>query len=352
MTFLNWDPVVIVGGGVIGLTCGYQLAQKGYRNVTIIAKDFPSTGLLKPEYTSSKSGAHFRPFPSKNDAEFRDSKYTRVTYNAFKKLAVEHPESSVKFLPGTDYLESPNSLYMTLGRGFTEGVDDFKLVPKDKLPKNVVFGATYKTWCINAPVYLDFLENQLRMKYGYKLIQQEVPSLREVAERYPSAVLMNCTGMGLQYNGGFDPACYHIRGQTLLVRPPIGSEYENFTKTYQMANGEWCFVIPRPLSGGIIVGGTKVVNGTNPEPEHLETRHLIQNAKERFPDLLIDGKNFDIRRINVGFRPARKGGVKVDKKIVRGTTIINCYGFAGSGMEMSWGAAEKAIKLLECQSKL
>jgi len=344
--------VVIVGAGVIGLTCSYQLALKGYKNVTIIAKDFPTTGLLKPEYTSSKSGAHFRPFPSRNDVEYRDSRFSRTTYKYFKKLAVEHPESSIKFLKGIDYLEYPDPLYMKFGRGYRDGVEDFKLIPKEELPPKVVFGATYKTWCMNSPVYLEFLQNNLDMKYGYKFIQAEVPSLKVVAQKYPHATIINATGMGLQYDGSWDPSCYQIRGQTLLVRPPLNSKYENCTVTHQLANGEWSFVIPRPLNGGIIVGGTKVVNGKNFDPDPTETEHLIENAEIRFPELLTEDKHkLEIRRVNVGFRPARRGGAKVEKSIIAGTTIIDCYGFAGSGMEMSWGAAEKAITLLENKGK-
>ena len=340
--------IVIVGAGVIGLTCGYQLALKGYKNVIIISKDFPTTGLRKAEYTSSKSGAHFRPFPSRNSDQYRDSRYTRSTYNYFKRLAVEHPESSVKFMKGIDYLEYPDPLYMKLGKGYHEGVDDFKVIPKKKLPRNVVFGATYKTWCMNSPVYLEFLQNELDMKYGYKFIFKNVPSLSIIAETYPHALIINATGMGLQYDGSYDPSCYQIRGQTLLVRPPLNNKYERCTVTYQMANGEWSFVIPRPLSGGVIIGGTKVVNGKNPNPDPVETKNLIENAKKRFPELLLGSKNeFEIRRVNVGFRPARRGGAKVKKSVVAGTTIIDCYGFAGSGMEMSWGAAEKVVSLLE-----
>lgn len=82
------SPIVIVGAGVIGISTAFRISEiDPYAKIVIISKDFPESGLLNPYYTSSKAGAHFRPFPSKSDAEFRDSKYTAATYTKFKKLA-------------------------------------------------------------------------------------------------------------------------------------------------------------------------------------------------------------------------------------------------------------------------
>lgn len=342
--------VIIVGAGVIGLTCAYQLADKGY-NIEIIARDFPSTGLSKPEYTSSKSGAHFRPFPSADDKQFKDSRLARSTYNAFKGLAKTHPESSILWLTGTDYLGKADPNYLMLKRGLTEGIEDFRVIPKDNLPVGAVFGCEYKTWVINSPAYLDFLERRLRFHYGVTFHQDSVFALKDVAKAYPGSTIVNCTGLGLQYDGSWDPDCYQIRGQTLLVRAPVGCEYLTHTITWQLANGEWTFVIPRPLDGGIIVGGTKVIGKLGSLPDPVETTALINNAVVKFPELLIDGR-LDVQKINVGFRPARKGGVKIESQWIDGSQIIDCYGFGGSGMEMSWGAAEKVVEILTNRAKL
>ncbi|ODV85258.1 hypothetical protein CANARDRAFT_7902 [[Candida] arabinofermentans NRRL YB-2248] len=339
------NKIVVVGAGVIGLTCAYQLLLKGYTNVTVIAKDFPSTGLLKPEYTSSKSGAHFRPFPSKSRQELRDSKLARSTYRAFKKLATESPESSIKWVEGIDYLEKRDPLYVNLIPGYTEEIDKFQVIPSDRLPPNIQFGAKYSTWCMNSPRYLEFLETKLKMKFGVKFVQKSVRSLKQVSRQFPNYLIINCTGMGLQFDGSWDKDCFPIRGQTLLVRPPLDCPYENQTITYQLADGAWIFVIPRPLDGGIILGGTKQVGSTDKRANKKDTDNIIELGKKRFPRLLIDGE-FDIKRVNVGFRPARKGGVKISKQVVEGVTIVDCYGFAGSGMEMSWGAAEHVVQLV------
>lgn len=80
--------IVIVGGGIIGISTAYRIAElQPNAEITIISKDLPESGLLNPFYTSSKAGAHFRPFPSKNEYELRDSKLTHETYKQFKKLS-------------------------------------------------------------------------------------------------------------------------------------------------------------------------------------------------------------------------------------------------------------------------
>ncbi|EGV62965.1 hypothetical protein PSN45_003652 [Yamadazyma tenuis] len=348
------ENIVIVGAGVIGLTIAYQLVtENGYdaTSVNIIASDFPSTGSDCPEYTSSKSGAHFRPFPSKSPQELRDSKLARPTYKFFKKLAVTNPESSVKWIQGFDYLENNDTLYETTAAGYTEDIDNFKIIEKSQLPRGIEFGASYDTWAMNSPKYLEFLENTLSMKYGVNFVREKVESLKQVCQLYPGALLFNCTGRGLQFNGGFDPNSYSIRGQTLLVRAPLGCQYLNKTITYQLANGSWIFVIPRPLNGGIILGGTKQIGNLNSNPSQNDTEHLIKLGEAYFPDLMIEGK-FDIRRVNVGFRPARNGGTRISSYKEDGVQVIDCYGFGGSGMEMSWGAAMRAIGLIDHGFKL
>jgi glycine/D-amino acid oxidase-like deaminating enzyme len=345
--------VVIVGAGIIGISTAYKLAEiNPYADLTIISKDFPESGLLSPYYTSSKAGAHFRPFPSNNEFEYRDSKFTHSTYRKFKELAVEHPETSIKFITGIDYLETENSLYENLGKGYIEIVDDFIVIPKDALPKTVKFGAKYKTFAVNPHDYMMFMLNSLKLRQNIKLIQKEVYSLSQVSELFPDKIIVNCTGNGLLFDGSHDVNCFSIRGQTLLVRPPLSQleKFENQTITYQLANGQWCFCIPRPLNGGIIIGGSKNLKSYKDTPDELETNDLILNASKHFPELfdLKTGK-LDIIRVNVGFRPARRGGVRLEREVVNNgkkTIIVHCYGFGGSGIEMSWGAVEKVAELV------
>ena len=48
-----------------------------------------------------------------------------------------------------------------------------------------------------------------------------------------------------------------------------------------------------------------------------------------------------------GYRPARKGGVRLEVQQDGGMPIVHNYGHGGGGVALSWGSAHKVRKLLE-----
>lgn len=340
--------VVVVGAGVIGLTAALELAENGY-TVEIVAANVP-TDPLTPKYTSPWAGAHYRPFPSKSLKEFEESQLTRATLRRFRQLHKAEPQSSIEFIEGVDLLEE-KGIYDVGAKGYYEDISGLRELRPSELPAGVQFGARYDTWVVNSPLYIQYLQRKLMFKHGVRFTRLEAMSLRQVAQKYPGWAIVNATGLGLQFEGGYDPSSYVIRGQTLLVRAPQGTQYEHKTVTYQARDGTWCFVIKRPLDGGFILGGTKQVNEYDPDPKPEDTQKLIANGRRFFPDLFIDGQ-LDIRNINVGFRPARHGGIRVEKEVVDGTTVVHAYGCGGMGYEVSYGVAEKVLSLLQARAKL
>jgi len=335
--------IIVVGAGVIGLSAALALSEKNYK-VKVIATHFPNDP-LNPRYTSPWAGAHFRPFPSKSPKEFEESQLTRKTLRYFEKLAVDEPQSSIQFIEGVDYLEN-QGIYGVDAKGFYEGIEGMEQIPNNELPNGVEFGAKYKTWVLNSPLYIQYLQRKLIFRYGVEFIKAELVSLKQVSQAYPNSVIVNASGLGLQYNGGYDPKSFVIRGQTLLVRAPPDHPYEKKTITHQSKNGLWTFVIPRPLDGGLIVGGTKQVNDFASVPKEADTKQLITKSKELYPEIFINGK-LDIKNINVGFRPAREGGSRIELEKVGKQYIVHDYGFGGMGYEMSRGSAEKVAELVE-----
>ncbi|VVT45399.1 uncharacterized protein SAPINGB_P000737 [Magnusiomyces paraingens] len=362
---LKSQPIVIVGAGVIGLSAALVLKQQGYSDVTIVAEYLPESGGNSPYYTSTKAGAHFRPFPSHNISDVRESEYTRHTYRFLKELSAKHPESSVRFVRGYDWIDDPSPLYTSLQKHYTKQMPNFDVLDTKGLPKGITFACGYDTWVVNAPLYVSFLYRRLAFHYGVKFIQRKLASLEEAYTIVPgtAAAVINATATGLQYDGSLDPACFPIRGQTLLLRVPPTCPYLHKTITHQnVASGEWTFVIPRPLDGGLILGGTKQIGSTVADVIDADVEALATRALKYFPEVFVGTKStqgsqpvsagLDIAKVNVGFRPARRGGSRVEAERVNkgqgsGRVIVHAYGIGGMGFEASYGMALHVVELLE-----
>lgn len=336
--------IVIVGAGVVGLSTALAICENLpiRHRITIIADHFPDDSIYVSEYTSPWAGAHFRPFPSKNEHEARESELTRITQAYFRKLAKKNPESSIKFVKGIEYFEKPDSFYKNLSKGYTEEVENFEVLNESHLPEGVNLGTSYDTWVLNSPMYIQFLQRKLQFEYDVKTLKKRLSSLKEVNKYVKhDPIIVNCSGRGLKYEGGYDEDNFPIRGQTLLVNPPTKNPYSDKTITHQLRDGLWTFCITRPLNGGTIVGGTKQVNDLKDTPRDEDTNELIRRGSKLFPELMKEDENgkkyFDIVKINVGFRPARKNGLNLTTQRYDKNIIINAYGAGGMGYELSYG---------------
>ncbi|CUS25068.1 LAQU0S26e00298g1_1 [Lachancea quebecensis] len=353
--------LVIAGSGVIGLSVAFELLQSpGLRpaRIHIIAQHFPGEEPISHEFTSPWAGAHFRPFPHRPEsfsADKRESGYTRVTYRRMKSIAAEHPDSTVEFMRGVDYLEQPPCEYDGQSPGYNKNsLENFRKISKEELPVNVKSGFEYTTYCLNAPEYLGFLQRQvaeLCKSSGVELCLKRM-TLRSLAQVYdviPSCdAVFNCTGLGLQLNGSYDPSCFAIRGQTLLLDVPHKTKFAAATITHQGRDGNWTFVIKRPPTGDkpaqYILGGTKQPGDDYVAPRDLDSQAIMKRAKALYPELLC-GSEFSIARVNVGFRPARNGGSRVELENASHGPIIHAYGFGGMGYETSLGVAEHCLRI-------
>lgn len=355
--------IVICGSGVIGLSVAYELLQTRELCPTtlhIISQHFPSDVPVSHEFTSPWAGAHFRPFPHRPQtysSDKRESGYTRVTYQRIKTIAGRHPDATIEFMKGVDLLEEPSPEYDGLSPGFNkETLDGFRKLEAQELPSGVKSGFEYRTYCLNAPEYLKFLQTQLVSlckERGVKLVLKRMTlrSLAQIYDVFPECgAIFNCTGQGLQLDGGYDPACFPIRGQTLLIDVEHESKFSRATITHQDRNGNWTFVIKRPSVHGkkaqYILGGTKQPGDSLVVARDIDSQAIMDRARRIFPELL-SGSEFSVAGVNVGFRPAREGGSRVElEKTARGP-IVHAYGLGGMGYETSLGVAAHALQLYQ-----
>ncbi|PVH89412.1 nucleotide-binding domain-containing protein [Cadophora sp. DSE1049] len=329
------ETIVVVGAGVLGLSSALICQQHFPRTkVVIVARDLPGTESI--DYASPWSGAHYRPIPDITPQGIYEASLARRTYDHFKIYAADNPDACISFTTGMDWLERPGDEYLTAKTRYQD-IDEFRVLRPEELPSGVKWGASYKTWCVNTPVYLCHLLRRFILNGG-RIVQKRLESLSEAFTIVENVrTVINCSGVGFN-----DPASFITRGQTCLVANTASQ-----TVTRQNADGTWTFVIPRPAHGGTIIGGTKEERDYESSPR-LETRQrLLEAAAKSFPDLLDEDGKFRVIRDIVGRRPSRTGGMRLEvEDFGMGRHVIHGYGAGGRGVEMSWGVAEEVLSLL------
>ena len=381
------SDIVVIGSGVLGLTIATHLQQKyqSHQSITIIAAEFPSPspinqdefqGTPTADYASMWAGAHYRPIPylpssdqlhkqlNNSETTFheqlaREHQWSTRTAAIMKELTQRNPECGVELVPAAEYLENPlpENLMLKSGDVYAGPGDRFRVYNTMELEAvnsgndsgSVKWACEYETYVVNVHIYCQYLLQNFIRKGG-KTVQKRLETLDDLTDTPTDSsrplLVINCSGTGLP--GDPDPKVKIIRGQTVLVRQQFDK-----TLTRQCADGVWSFLIPRPLGGGTIVGGTKQIGDTETRSRAEERELLLRNACKYFPEFVNDPREFDVVCDNVGRRPWRQGGVRLefdDSRVRvgdRSTTLLHIYGAGGRGYELSWGIAEQAFGMLE-----
>lgn len=389
----NSKNIIVVGSGIIGLTTACLLQQRLSKatRIIIVASEFPvpsptagkSSVLPVPsasaDYASMWAGAHYRPIPYLPSSHphyeslpvkqqhfqsqlANEHRLAVRTAKAMKQLAHESPDAGVEIVPAAEYLEDPpaENLALRTGDVYASPDDNFRLlmpaeieVLNKHLKHNdrgrIRWACEYETYVVNVHVYCAWLLQRF-LQRGGKTIRRKMNNIGEAQQVVPdstSLLIVNCSGMGISH----DPKTNIIRGQTVLV----SNKYHR-TVTRQGADGTWSFLIPRPRGGGTIIGGTKQLADTETSVRSEERQKILENAVRFFPDFVSDVNDFQIVQDNVGRRPWRKGGmrIEVDELTQDGMRlpVVHAYGAGGRGYELSWGAAEEVCDLVDQSGRL
>ncbi|KAI0071590.1 D-amino-acid oxidase [Panus rudis PR-1116 ss-1] len=353
--------VVVIGAGVVGLTTAVKILEKGGYDVTIIAETFP-TDPKTIRYTSLWAGAHH---VSHAEGDSKQEKIDSDTFDVMWKLSEPGGEAEGCFLriPQTDYYYDGRDTHLNW-------MPDFQRLPEDSLIPNAKIGVSFTTLTIDTPVYLNYLLSRFLSKGG-RIVKASIQHISQIAEgganvfsqslaRKTSVdALVVCPGLGARTLGGVeDKDVYPVRGQVVLLRAP----WVRFGRTSShLAQGLWTYIIPRRC-GDVIVGGTKAENDWYPVARPETTLDILKRGLELCPELAppeiraqrqptVDDLLPIVLEEGCGFRPARKGGIRLDVDWIEGAKgkipVVFNYGHAGAGYQSSWGSANIAIELLE-----
>ncbi|KAK7204811.1 hypothetical protein BZA70DRAFT_185069 [Myxozyma melibiosi] len=341
--------IVVLGAGVAGLTSALLLARTNLYDVSVIGKFLP--GDLDIEYTSPWAGANWMSFVKDDEVLER---YDRITYAEIARLAKEHPEAGIwpkkviEYVRADDLIKNNPLLGGLLDARpwFADMTPNFKQLTPAEMPKGYVQGITYDSYCFNPLIYLPWLVSQL-LSHGVSVRARTVSHISEAfahhASGQPAHLVVNCTGlMACRLGGVMDDKVYPGRGQTVLVRNHAPAMYD--ITGCSDADDELTYIMSRP-AGGTILGGCYQKDNWNATPDPNMAQRIIRRCLEICPELESEGK-LDIIRHNVGLRPSREGGPRVEKEKREEGWVVHNYGAGGAGYQSSYGMATHVVELV------
>ncbi|CAG8478539.1 12916_t:CDS:2 [Acaulospora morrowiae] len=328
------SKVIVIGAGVSGLTTALVLQRNGYQ-VQIFAEHFPGDSNIN--YTSPSAGADWRSelisIPNLSNLE-------AISFKTLWSLS-EFPETGLMRLQSFTYMDEKPKL--NGDPWFKDLVPKFRVIPQRNLPKGVEYGCSYTSITVDVPKYLRWLQTQF-IDAGGKIKRVHLSHINEALDEDVD-IVVNCTGISARTLGGVeDDTVFPTRGQTVIVWAPhvkkictrIGADYITY-------------VIPRQ-------DGVVVLGGVLGKPDQKTAESIIKRCTELCPELALGKEYLEIISNNVGRRPSRTGGIRIEselRKNSKGKDIIVChnYGHHARGYSTSWGSSSKALELIETALK-
>ncbi|EST08209.1 FAD dependent oxidoreductase [Kalmanozyma brasiliensis GHG001] len=352
---MDQTHIVVLGAGVLGLTDAFELRERGYR-VTILARDLPHD-TFSQTFASPWAGANWCSFATLTDipAQRRDE----ITFRKWLTLHTHLPPEVMAMVGFTDI--SPQRREAK-DLWFSRLTPDFAVVEGgDGTGAHAI---RYKSFTISVPLYTRWLVSELTSPTPTLLdatragppVQirrcSTLTSLSAVRSLVPTATLIvNATGVGAaDLSDVRDPNVYPIRGQTVLVNVPAFKAPSPAARCVMKLGSPANYVIPRARSGQVILGGSFDIRQSNTTPDKVLAETILKECAKLVPEIVPEGKTWreiDVVSHNVGLRPAREGGARVEVEEKGGVTVVHSYGIGPAGYQASFGIAKEVADLVD-----
>ncbi len=313
------DRVVIVGAGLIGLTCAVRLAEAGY-DTQIFARDLPLE-------TSSAADAGLW-LPQQLEPADDVLRWAGSTFDELTRLASD-PDSGVRLTSG-QLLYRPSA---ALRPWWAAAMANRVRLEEISRPR-----AGYDSgWVVRLPV----VDQSLYLRHLLQRIRDAGGSLTRMAvSTLPQrGVVVNATGASARWLAD-DPEVVPVRGQVVVLSNPGLSGWWSV----QDRETPPLFLVPH---------GDRVLVGSTADPQEWDatstqeaTENILGRALQvepRLEDATVVGQR-------VGLRPSR-GRIRLEKTSGgRGTahrTLVHCYGHDDNGLTLSWGCADDVLRLVQ-----
>ncbi len=307
--------MLVLGGGVSGLTTATALAEAGF-DVEVWAAELP------PNTTSNVAAAFwypYRAFPEQRVLGWATTAYTR-----FAALC-EVPDAGVSMRQAFDFSRRP------LKRPWwADAVQGLRPATQSERPDGFGFGWVFEAPVIDTRVYLPYLRARLE-RAGGRVLRRRVKSWDEVA---PAGLVINCCGLGSRELCD-DESVFAIRGQLLHVRN-LGLRHVLLD---EHDGGGIAYVVPR--GDDVVLGGTATERDEDRSARPSEADVILERCAALEPRLRDAIRSADV----VGLRPGR-AEIRLEAERRAGLTIVHNYGHGGAGVTLSWGCALETLDLV------
>ena len=309
--------VIVVGAGVVGLTCAVRLAEAGHE-AHVLARDLPA------ETTSAVAAALWYPYRAL--PQDKVTAWSARSYAAFVELAQE-AGTGVRVRQGTELL----------GAGAPEQPWWRPAVPALDTVTDPAPGFL-RGWRLALPIaemdtYLTYLVGRLERAGG-------TVTRSRLAALPTSGVVVNATGLASRAMAG-DSSLHPVRGQVVRVAQTGVEEWLLVSET--AADERPMYVVPRERD--VVVGGTAQDGDWTLQPDPATAREILARAAGLVPAL----RTAKVLGHRVGLRPARPSVRLEAVPHADGSPggVVHCYGHGGAGVTLSWGCADDVLAEVE-----
>ncbi|OQD60219.1 hypothetical protein PENPOL_c026G07342 [Penicillium polonicum] len=367
--------ILIIGGGVIGLTTAWFALDRGYR-VTVISKEWASYG-QGPRLASQIAGALWELPPAGCGPQAVQGKLHTCQRWALESLKIYRAMADsdlgkafgVKMRLFTSFHtnrisdDQLKSKKMELIR--TEQLEDFEkgthLFQKYGVNPDS-HGGLHDAYEHQAPI----IDTDVAMAFLMELIRSKGATLHTaniqgdildqegyLLETYGADAIVNATGV-MAREAATDNAVYCLRGGLLRLIND-GTHFPKVNNAMLVSSEtkfdgdfhDMAFIVPRNdntlLLGSILHQDTWELNLTSDCPEILEMRGRCEDL---FP-ALKNAKVDPVFPLAQGRRPMRRSHVRVEREERRMSRIVHSYGHGGAGWSLAFGSARETVRLVE-----
>jgi len=304
--------VIVVGGGIIGLTAAVRLSQRGAQ-VTVWTPEPPGRTV------SAVAAAAW--YPTRTGFDPRLLTWASATYDQFRRDAFDRVPGVL--MRETRNLERSGATGEPWWAPAARGVRCLAADPP--WTREVRFQAPL----VEMGTYLPWLRERL-LAAGVRVVRRRVDRLEEALVEAP--LVVNATGLAARTLCG-DPDVLPARGQIVLVANP-----GVFTSVRDEGD-PGTYVHPR--SRDVVLGGTWQEGDWNTVPDPATRDAILERCLALVPELA----GAPVLGEKVGLRPVRRGGPRVEAEKWPGGTVVHAYGHGGAGMTLSWGCADEIVAL-------